>query len=238
MLGKYIRVRVTNPIGSDNETGGTYPLNFGTVYGNEGQTAFIMGIHHPVKNFDGRVIAVLSDRRNKSYIWIVAPKSTRFIINDITEYLDLEKDFPSYRIECLYESSCGAVVFRDIRGEVRYLLIKNKRSAHWGFPKGHIEKGETKKETAYREVLEETGVHINIIEGFESVSKYKIKDRIEKMVSIFVGTTKDTSTVIQAEEIEDYIWLTYDKAMSLLRFDNDKNILKSAHDFLNENNII
>jgi 8-oxo-dGTP pyrophosphatase MutT (NUDIX family) len=238
MLGKYVRVRVTNPIGSDNGAGKVYPLNFGTVYGNEKQMAYIMGIHHPVRNFDGRVIAVLSDRSERSYIWIVAPKSTRFIINDIKQYLDLERDFPSYRIECLYESSCGAVVFRDIRGEVRYLLIKNKRSAHWGFPKGHIEKGETKKDTAYREVLEETGLHITIFDGFESISKYKIRDRIEKTVSIFVATTKDTSTVIQQSEIEDYIWLTYDKAMSLLRFDNDKNILKSANSFLNDNNYI
>ena len=238
MLGKYVRVRVTNPIGSNDEAGSTYPLNFGTVYGNDGQTAYIMGIHHPVRNFDGRVIAILSNRRLKHYIWIVAPKSTRFIINDIKNYINVEERFPGYRLECLYESSCGAVVYRDIRGEVRYLLIKNKRSANWGFPKGHIEMGETKQETAYREVLEETGIHIHIIEGYESVSKYKIKDRIEKTVSIFVGTTKDTSTVIQASEIEDYIWLTYDKAMHLLKFENDRNILSSAHNFLNENNYI
>lgn len=238
MLGKYVRVKVVHPIGSDDEAGYTYPLNFGTVYGNEKQTAFIMGIHHPVRNFDGRVIAVMSDRKNKSFIWIVAPKSTRFIINDIKEYINIDRDFGNYRIECLYESSCGAVVFRDIRGEVRYLLIKNKRSAHWGFPKGHIEMGETKEETAYREVLEETGLHINILNGFESISEYKIRDRIEKTVSIFVGTTKDTSTVIQVEEIEDYIWLTYEKAMNLLKFENDKNILGSAHKFLNENNYI
>ena len=238
MLGKYVRVKVVKPIGSNDEAGFTYPLNYGTVYGNEKQTAFIMGIHHPVRNFDGRVIAIMSDRKTKSYIWIVAPKSTRFIINDIKNYINLEKDFPTYKIECLYESSCGAVVYRDIRGEVRFLLIKNNRSANWGFPKGHIEPGETKKQTAYREVLEETGIHLIIHDGFESVSKYKIRDLIEKTVSIFVGTTKDTNTSIQAEEIEDYIWLTYDRAMSLLRFDNDKNILSSAYEFLNENNYI
>lgn len=238
MLGKYVRVRITNPIGSTNEAGYTYPLNYGTVYQNDKQAAFIMGIHHPVKNFDGRVIAILSDRKAKKFIWIVAPKSTRFIINDIKEYIDVERDFPTYRLECLYETSCGAVVYRDIRGEVRYLLIKNKRSAHWGFPKGHIEKGESKKDTAIREVLEETGIHVSLIDGFESISKYKIRDKIEKTVSIFVGTTKDTSTVIQQEEIEDYIWLTYDRAMSLLKFENDKNILSSANEFLNENNYI
>jgi 8-oxo-dGTP pyrophosphatase MutT (NUDIX family) len=197
-----------------------------------------MGIHHPARNFDGRVIAILSNKKSNNYIWIVAPKSTRFIINDIKEYINIEKDFPSYRLDCLYESSCGAVVFRDIKGDIRYLLIKNKRSAHWGFPKGHIEPGETKTQTAFREVLEETGIHINIFDGFESISQYKIRDKIEKTVSIFVGTTKDTSTVIQKEEIEDYIWLTYDRAMSLLKFDNDKKILSSAHEFLNENNYI
>ena len=238
MLGKCIRVRVTNPIGSDNGAGSTYPLNYGTVYNYENQYAYIMGIHHPVRNFDGRVIAVLSNKKAQQYIWIVAPKSTRFIINDIKNYLDLENDFKGFRIECLYESSCGAVVFRDIHSEVRFLLIKNRRSAHWGFPKGHIEPGETKEETALREVLEETGIHINILEGYESVSEYKIKNKIEKKVSIFVGTTKDTSTVIQKSEIEDYIWLTYEKAMNLLKFENDKTILRSAFEFLNKNNYI
>ena len=239
MLGKYVRVRVVKPIGStDRETGYTYPLNYGTVYNTENQGAFIMGIHHPVSNFDGRVIAILSDKKNAKQIWIAAPKSTRFIINDIREYIDLEKDFPNYRIECLYESSCGAVVYRDVKGEIKYLLIKNRRSSHWGFPKGHIEQGETKRETAVREVLEETGIRIKLIDGFECVSKYKIQNKIEKNVTIFVGTTQDTHTSIQTEEIEDYIWLSYDRALSLLKFENDKNIITSAHEFLNQNNFI
>ena len=239
MLGKYVRVRVVKPIGStDRETGYTYPLNYGIAYNTENQGAFIMGIHHPVSNFDGRVIAVLSDKKNSKQIWISAPKSTRFIINDIREYIDLEKDFPTYRIECLYESSCGAVVYRDIKGEIRYLLIKNRRSSHWGFPKGHIEQGETKQETAVREVLEETGIRVKLLDGFECVSKYKIQNKIEKTVSIFVGTTQDTHTSIQTEEIEDYIWLSYDRALSLLKFENDKNIITSAHEFLNQNNFI
>ena len=93
MLGKYVRVRIVNPIGSTDEAGYTYPLNFGEVYNEENRFAFVMGIHHPVKNFDGRVIAVLSDRKNNRYIWVVAPKSTRFIINDIKEYINVGRPF-------------------------------------------------------------------------------------------------------------------------------------------------
>lgn len=238
MLGKYVRVKVVKPFGCKDDSGYTYPLNYGTVYNNETKNAFIMGIHHPVRNFDGRVIAVMHNKKTQNMIWIVAPKSTRFIINDIREYINLERDFSDYKIDCLYETSCGAIVYRDIKGEVRYLLIKNKRSAHWGFPKGHIEDGETKEETALREVLEETGLHIQILDGYESISNYRIRDKVEKKVSIFVGTTKDTVTKIQQEEIEDYIWLTYDRAMSLLRFENDRKILSSAHLFLDENNYI
>lgn len=238
MLGKYARVKVVMPIGSTDGTGYRYPLNYGTVYGEKDQTAYIMGIHHPVRNFDGRVIAVLRNKKEKKSIWIVAPKSTRFIVNDILEYLDPERDFPGYQLECLYESSCGAVIFHDIKGEVRYLLIKNKRSAHWGFPKGHIERGETKEQTALREVQEETGLRVKLIEGFSCLSKYRIRDRVEKTVTIFAATTPSTVIHMQKEEIEDYIWLTYDRALSLLRFDNDKSILIAAHDFLDQNNII
>ena len=77
-----------------------------------------------------------------------------------------------------------------------------------------------------------------MIEGFSCLSKYRIRDRVEKTVTIFAATTPSTVIHMQKEEIEDYIWLTYDRALSLLRFDNDKSILIAAHDFLDQNNII
>ena len=40
------------------------------------------------------------------------------------------------------------------------MLIKNKRSANWGFPKGHIEGIESELETALREISEETGLTV------------------------------------------------------------------------------
>lgn len=57
---------------------------------------------------------------------------------------------------------------------------KNKRSANWGFPKGHLEMGETKYDAARREVLEETGLHIKIHLGYEGISKYTLRNNVDK----------------------------------------------------------
>lgn len=243
MLGKYMRVRVTNPIGSvDEQSGNAYALNFGAV---ESQLephspvkgAYVIGINHPVKNFDGRVIGVVRRNGKKGVVLVIAPKSKRFIVNEISDGVEPTEGMYGYSLECLYERSCGAIVFREITGETRYLLIKNKRSANWGFPKGHMEKGEDEKATATREVLEETGIHINILDGFRYKSEYTIQGKIEKSVSIFLANTKDTRTVIQPEEIEDYIWLDFDKAIKRLRYANDKDILERAKNYVESSDI-
>ena len=242
MLGQSARAKVVIPIGSTGEAEFTYPLNYALLYDTpQEEYAFIMGIDHAVSNFDGRIIAVLNPNNpdcGKHRIWIMAPKSSRYINIDILQKLNLERDFPDYSLTCLYESSCGAVVYREIHGGIRYLLIKNKRSSNWGFPKGHLEKGETKYDAARREVLEETGLHLKIHLGYEGISKYKIKNKVDKTVSIFVGTTDDTVTVIQKEEIEDYIWLPFQRAMKKLSFKNDKDILNEAHEFLVKNHYL
>ena len=244
MLGKYVRVRVTNPIRSVNrQFGFTYLLNFGVIEGKKRYDsvscgAYIMGITHPVRTFDGRVIAVIKYQDGSSPVYVVAPKSTRFITHQIHDAIAFANDGREYKLECLYERSCGAIVYRFINDEVRYLLIKNRRSAHWGFPKGHVERGETNEQTAIREVLEETGIHIKILPSFASKSDYIIQGKVEKNVTIYLAKTDDVQTIIQKEEIEDYIWLGYEKAYNMLKFVNDKAILKNARDYLIKNGTI
>ena len=199
--------------------------------------AYIMGVTHPVRNFEGRVVAVIKLPDRQGIYIVVSPKSKKYIVNDIKRAVSFMYKDGEYTIDCLYERSCGAVVFRFINGERRFLLIKNKRSCHWGFPKGHVEKDETDEETAKREVLEETGIHIKIFPGFKHKSEYTIRGRIEKSVLIFLATTDDTQTVIQPEEIEDYIWLGYDNAISTLNYPNDKDILSLAKAYITKNNI-
>ena len=234
MLGKFVRVRVTSPMHSYNKRFGfKYRLNYGIVEGGKTQknsviSAYIMGINHPVRNFDGRVIAIVRRNGGKGVVLVVAPKSTRFIINDIRRAIDFAEGRNGYTLECLYESSCGAVVFRNDATEKKFLLIRNKRSAHWGFPKGHIEPSENNEQTAIREVLEETGINIRVLPNFKKCSEYTIQGRIEKSVSIFLAETDDVEYTIQPEEIEECGWFSYYDALKTLNYDNDKRILEQA----------
>lgn len=243
MLGKIVRVKVTKPCNYyELRTGVRYIINYGLAeIQNEKKNfvlgAYILGVNHPVRVFEGKIIAVLRYKDTKRTVLVVAPKNMRRIDYEIRDVLEFNEPRDSYTLDCLYEHSCGAVVFRKINGENRFLLIKNRRSNHWGFPKGHMEKGETREETAIREVLEETGIHINIIDGFCKESQYKIGTRIEKRVEVFLGSTEDTQTILQKEEIEDYRWLRYPEALETLKFENDKEILISVKDFMTENAI-
>ena len=241
MLGKIVRVKVTKPCNYyELRTGVRYIINYGIAeIRNEKKSfvlgAYILGVNHPVRVFEGKIIAILRYKDSKRSVLVVAPKNMRRIDYEIRDVLEFNEPSDSYTLDCLYEHSCGAVVYRRINGEYRFLLIKNRRSNHWGFPKGHREKGETREQTAKREVLEETGIHINIIEGFCKDSQYKIGSRIEKRVEVFLGSTEDTQTVIQKEEIEDYRWLRYPEALETLKFENDKEILISVKEFMTEN---
>ena len=62
------------------------------------------------------------------------------------------------------EKSCGALVFRRDAsdGKLYIVLIRHVHGRFFSFPKGHVEKGKSEKETAEREVFEETGVHYEI----------------------------------------------------------------------------
>ena len=56
-------------------------------------------------------------------------------------------------------------------------------------------------------------------------------------MSIFLATTDDTNTIIQKEEIEDYVWLGYERAKSRLKFENDHAILDKAVDYIAKNKV-
>ena len=71
----------------------------------------------------------------------------------------------------------GGLVYRIRRGRLEFLLVTAKRATHlWVYPKGHVEKRETPRETAIREVAEETGIdaRAHALESWNIQNVYEI----------------------------------------------------------------
>lgn len=129
------------------------------------------------------------------------------------------------------EKSCGAVVFTRIDGEIKYLIIKSLAGVY-GFPKGHVEDGETEKQTASREILEETALTVEFVDGFRAEDSYTIKDEIDKTVVYFLARFEGESFSKQDSEIETIELLSFEEAQGKLQFDSTRRVLTEANDFL------
>ena len=132
------------------------------------------------------------------------------------------------------EKSCGAVVFTRINGEIKYLIIRNLMGIY-GFPKGHVEKGESEVQTALREVREEVGLTVELIEGFRCEDEHLIPRRknVMKHIVYFLGEYCNQDFTHQREELSDALLLDYESAMKLFQFESSKRILTEANNFLN-----
>jgi 8-oxo-dGTP pyrophosphatase MutT (NUDIX family) len=60
------------------------------------------------------------------------------------------------------ESSAGGVVVREREGTVELAVIQPRGRDVWALPKGHVDAGETPEQAAAREVLEETGLRVQL----------------------------------------------------------------------------
>jgi len=132
-----------------------------------------------------------------------------------------------------YETSAGIVVVNNKGKNLRFLLL-HYPAGHWSFPKGHIESGESLKITAKRETKEETGLEIDLIDGFKEPIHYQYQKNgrlMQKTVYFFIGTSENKEVKLSHEH-EDFVWLPYKEALERLTYNNGKRILKKAHEFL------
>lgn len=135
------------------------------------------------------------------------------------------------------EKSCGALVFYKDGERVEILILKHRLGGHWSFPKGHVENNETERQTASREVYEETGIKITILENFREMVSYSPKPGVDKDVVYFIASAGDKITKMQIEEVSEIKWVELSVAHEFLTYYNDKQLLKSAKKYISKHGI-
>ena len=127
--------------------------------------------------------------------------------------------------EVVREPTSGGIVFRRNQksNEVEILLIQDAKD-RWTIPKGHIEEGETAKETAEREITEEAGLkEMNVICWLG-----KIHFRYRRQQSLVLMTTQiylvqgkgDTNKLKKEEWMNGIGWFPFQKALDMIEYED------------------
>lgn len=143
------------------------------------------------------------------------------------------------------EYSAGGIVLRpvqQVQGKQsqdklswEVLMIKNAalrdpKKAYWGFPKGHIDPGESSSDAAVREIREETRIGAEIVSKLGE-SQYvftRSGERVVKHVVYYLLKYKSGKTAPQELEVLEVKWFDPKEAMELLSFKKDKDMLQLA----------
>ncbi len=152
---------------------------------------------------------------------------------DVMRYSAHKNAFIEGCIAALHEKSCGTVPYTKQDGEILYLLIRARDDGYCGFPKGHMEQGETEQETALRETWEETSLTPTLIDAFRCVTSYTMSGGRQKTVVYFPAQFADQMPTHQnGFETFDYLLLPYEQARAALTFENARNMLQEINAFL------
>ena len=100
MLGKSVKVIVDRPLGTyhPKHKGIYYSVNYGYIEGitaadGEEQDAYILGVDEPIKEFNGKVIAVIHRFNDIEEKWVVAPEEASFTKDEIMQQVDFQEQF-------------------------------------------------------------------------------------------------------------------------------------------------
>ena len=131
------------------------------------------------------------------------------------------------------EKSCGAVIFRGNHTDRTYLVLRSTLG-HTTLCKGHVEGNETERQTAVREIGEETGLTVAFEEGFRQIITYPPRPEVTKDVAFFLARAEEGPIVCQPEEVAEAAFLPYDRALAALTHPSDREVLAAARAFLEE----
>lgn len=100
MIGSIVKVTVDRPLGTYHPRHPDifYPINYGYIPGiiapdGEEQDAYILGIHEPIKEYVGKVIAIIHRFDDVEDKWVVAPEDAVFTEQEIMDQVFFQEQY-------------------------------------------------------------------------------------------------------------------------------------------------
>ena len=139
-----------------------------------------------------------------------------------------------------YRKAVFIVVYTKTNWRIKYLILKRKLHwKGWEFPKGAIEKLETKRMAVKRELKEETGLKPIKITRFKEKGSYKYKKLLKdrpgyrgQTYDLFLAEVGSQDVVLDKVEHSEYMWLPFKVAYKKLKWPNQKKCFNIVNNWL------
>lgn len=133
--------------------------------------------------------------------------------------------------EVVREPTAGGIVFRRSKAGLEVLLIQDAKD-RWTIPKGHIEPGEKARQTAEREIQEETGLEKVAVLSFLG----KIHFRYRRANTLVLMTTEiflaraegDTDAIKPEEWMNGIAWFPITDALDKIEYEDIEKLILLA----------
>ncbi|MBS0622236.1 MAG: NUDIX domain-containing protein [Verrucomicrobia bacterium] len=118
------------------------------------------------------------------------------------------------------------------RGQQWFVLsVLSRKSAYWGFPKGHAEEGEEGMAAAERELQEETGLRVLRYLPFgplhENYTYEKEGKKIPKRVTYHLAEVEGALS-LQVDEVASAEWYPLQQADAYISFPEGQELCRKA----------
>ncbi len=128
--------------------------------------------------------------------------------------------------------SAGGVVVRKGRGGNEVVLCGRTDPLRWALPKGTPDPGETREQTALREVREETGLDVEIVRRLESIQYWFLRPsdgaRCHKTVHYYLMSPTGGDTSRHDDEFDVVEWFPLAQAVETMTYPNEARIVEKS----------
>jgi len=141
------------------------------------------------------------------------------------------------RLRTTTATSAGGIVVRYESGQP-WLVVGSRRRERdgrtWTLPKGTPEPGESRDQTAIREVEEETGLRVRITGPLDSIEYWFVQSgkRIRKTVHYFLMEPVGGDLTAHDHEFDEVRWIRFDQAATMLTFETERALVARAGELL------